>query len=182
MNKKLYLINVVLISAIVILTLAITIYGLYEMGYYVNYYLTYKEIIDDVPYGRQQNISEITQLAVYSAFLLIVFVCFLTVLLVSAKQYKKQFTLSKTKEVTIYSILPLVGILLAIVCAAHWIPRFSEYLVNNGAEFAWTQSVTVLWFLYGFTGIFTAVFGVAVIVLNNILFTKMLEKLERNGK
>lgn len=175
MNKKLYLTDIVFISAITILTIAIAIYGICEMGCNVNWYLTYKESIDELPYGRFEMISNITQDAVYSAFLLVTFVCFLTMLLISTKLYKKNSALSRVKEVIVYNILPLIGIILGIVCAAHWIPRFSEYLDSNGAEFAWTQSSTVLWFLYGFTGIFTAVFGAAVIVLNNILFTKVFD-------
>ena len=177
MKKKLYLINIILIVSISLLSLAIAIYGLYYMGYSVNWYLTNKDIIDELPYGRQANISEITQYTVYSAFLLIIFACFLTVLLISIKQRKNQSTLPRIKEVIVYDILPLIGVILGIVCAAHWTPWLAEYIYSlKGSSVRWQEEVgTVLLFLYSFTGIFTAVFGAAVVVLNNILFTKVFD-------
>ncbi len=177
MNRKLYLTDIVLISAITVLAFAIAIYGFYYLGYNVNYYLTYKEMIDSSPYGRPEMMYNIAQYAIYSLFLLIIFICFLSVLLASVKQYKKDATLSRVKKVIVFNILPLVGIILGIVCAVHWTPWLAGYIYSlKGSSVKWQEEVgTVLLFLYSFTGIFTAVFGAAVIVLNNILFTEVID-------
>ena len=178
MKKRLYLVNIILIVSISLLSLAIAIYGLYYMGYSVNWYLTNKDVIDELPYGRQANISEITQYAVYSAFLLIIFSCFLTVLLISIKQHKQKSSFPRIKEVIVYDILPLIGVILGIVCAAHWTPRISEYIHSlEGSSIQWQEVGTVLWFLYGFTGIFTAVFGATALVLNNLLYTTVINSI-----